>query len=277
MKHENPINMNRITHIALLLLLPITACNIDDTLYDTPHPDKGAVTVTTDCADTHRLMINETIATVRGETNVFPALLDEGNYTLTAFNTPEGMTATGGVVSVNTLPDGTLTPQPGELRSNVTQINVVKDDTLRVTLPLRQRTRRLTLKMTTEGGDASIIASTDAALTGIAPAIDVTTNKLTGTPATVKPLFTLADGVLTAEVNLLGVFPDEKQTFTITITATDGHQQILKQDLTEVLATFNQSTEPLILGATLELMLDASFGFNITDWTEGTSGTADAN
>ena len=269
--------MNRITHIALLLLLPITACNTDDALYNTPHPNKGAVTVTTDCADTHRLMINETTATVRGETNVFPALLDEGNYTLAAFNHPESMTATAGVISVNILPDGTLAPQPGELRSNVMQIDVAKDDTLRVSLPLQQRTRRLTLKMTTEGGDASIIASTDAVLTGIAPAIDVTTNKLTGTPATVKPLFTLADGMLTAELNLIGVFPDEKQMFTITITATDGQQQTLKQDLTEAFVTFNQSTEPLTLGATLELIRDASFGFNITDWTEGTSGTADAN
>lgn len=269
--------MNRITHIALLLLLPITACNIDDALYNTPHPDKGAVTVTTGCPDMHRLMINETTVTVRGETNVFPALLNEATYTLAAFNMPEGMTATGGVVSVNTLSDGTLTPQPGELRSNVMQIDVAKDDTLRVSLPLQQRTRRLTLKMTTEGGDASIIASTDAALTGIAPAINVSTNRLTGAPATVKPFFTLADGVLTAEVNLIGVFPDEKQMFTITITATDGQQQILKQDLSEVFATFNQSTEPLTLGAKLELMLDASFGFNITDWTEGRSGTADAN
>lgn len=271
------MNMNRITHIALLLLLPVTACDVDDALYDTPHPDKGAVTVTTDCAGSQRLVINNTSATVQGETNVFPALLDEDTYTLTAFNMPEGMTATGGVVSVNTLPDGTLAPQPGELRSNVTRINVVKDDTLRVILSLQQRTRRLILKLTTEGGDASVIASTDAVLKGIAPAIDASTNKLAGTPAVVKPLFTLADGVLTAEVNLLGVFPDEKQTFTITITATDGQRQILEQDLSEALATFNQYTEPLTLGAKLELMNDASLVCNITDWTEGTSGTGDAN
>lgn len=269
--------MNHKTYITLLLLLPLAACSVDNNYYHTPHPDRGAVTVRTGYTDKHSLMIGATTDAVQGEENTFSELLVEGRYTLTAFNVPEGMTAVGSVLTVNTLPDGTLTPRPGELRSNAMQINVLKDDTLHVSLPLQQRTRRLVLKLTARGGDVSTIASTEAALTGIAPAIDVRAGKLTGTPATVKPLFTLTGGVLTAELNLTGIFPDEKQMFTITLTATDGQQQTLKQDLTEALAAFNRSTEPLTLGATLELMFGASFHCNITDWAEGSSDVGEAN
>lgn len=269
--------MNHKTCITLLLLLPLTACSIDNNYYHTPHPDRGAVTVRTGYTYKHSLMIGATTDAVQGEENTFSELLAEGRYTLTAFNVPDGMTAVGSVLTVNTLPDGTLTPCPGTLMSNATEVQVVKDDTTCVSLPLQQRTRELTLKLTVKSAtDAALIDHAEAILTGIAPAIDVTSNKLTGMPAAVKPLFTLTGGVLTAELNLTGTFPDERQMLTITLTTTDGQQQTLTQDLTEVLAAFNRSTEPLTLTAGLDFMTGLVPRFNIGEWTEGEGGSGDA-
>lgn len=261
----------------LVLLLPLAAaCDRDDALYNTPHPTQGAIVLHTGHAGDYYMKVQDYCAPVPTADFHCPQLFTPGSYTLSVFTLPEGMERTGDIISIASLPDGTLTQQPGELRGNAATVSPTADDTLSVTLPLRQLTRRLTLKMKLQGGNSGIVARTEARITGIAPALDIAALTLQGAPATVCPLFARDGDMLTAELNLLGTAADARQQFTVIITATDGQQQTLTRDMTEALSAFNQGTEPMALDATLELMNGAVLDADITDWTPGGSDDADA-
>ncbi len=283
MKNNNPTNpgrrnrMDRFATLLLLLLLPLAAsCDGDDAIYDTPHPAEGAIVLHTDHAGPYYMKVQDYCTPVSETRFRCPQLFAPGSYTLSAFTLPDGMERTGDLVSITPLPDGTLTPQPGELRGNTAVVVPVADDTLSVALTLKQLTRRLTLKLKLKGGNPGIIARTEARITGIAPAIDIATLKLQGPPSSVNPVFAGEGGVLTAELNLLGTAADTQQRFTLVITATDGQQQTLERDMTEALASFNRGTDPLTLDATLELMNDMTPDAGITDWIAGGGEEADA-
>ena len=166
-------------------------------------------------------------------------------------------------------PDGVKT-------AKLSAIGIAADDTLAVTLPMKQLTRRLTLKMKLAGGNPGILAGTEASITGIAPALDIAALKLQGDPATVRPVFVREGDVLTAELNLLGTAADVRQEFIIVLIATDGQRQTLARDMTGALSDFNRGTDPMTLDATLELMNDALPDADITDWVPSGSEEGDA-
>ena len=87
----------------------LTSCVKDD-LYDTPHPDRGAVVVTTDWSgksteadipQAYTLRIGGREQNVSAATNVFDALLAPGGYGLTVYNSPEGISIDGNKATVN--------------------------------------------------------------------------------------------------------------------------------------------------------------------------------
>ena len=147
--------------IFALVTLQLTGCAKDDR-HNTPHPDRGAVRVTTDwsgCSSdasvpgSHTLRIGAESQEVTAETNTFKSLLAPGSYRLLAYNTPEGVSITGNTATVDTKDDGTLTPQPGYLFSATKELDVEADDTLKVTLPMQQHIRSLTLTLELAEGD----------------------------------------------------------------------------------------------------------------------------
>ena len=173
---------------------------VKDDLHNTPHPDKGAVRVTTDWTgrseeavqpENYLLRIGEESQEVTAETNTFKSLLAPGTYRLLAYNTPEGVSVTGNTATVDTKDDGTLTPQPGYLFSAGKELDVAADDTLKITLPMQQYIRCLTLTLQLAEGDKERIAGTAATLTGIAHSLDLTTGEQTAgqTGRTVAPEF----------------------------------------------------------------------------------------
>ena len=262
--------------LAGTLILP-TACDYDDALHNTPHPWQGVLEVHTDyTSGTYYLRAGDYRTEVPEADYVIPDFFDPGTYTFVLFNLPQGMTEQGGTLTIDPLADGTLTPQPGTLCAASTQAEVLPDDTLRITLPMPQRTRQLTLRLTVTTGDASRLSSVDAHLTGIAQSFDVATLTLGPEPADVKPVFTREGLVLTAPLNLLGVLPGETQTLTVTLTNHDGQSQTLGYDLTSLLADFNTGTTPVTLDADLQLMEEAGFDFTITGWTDGGGDSGDA-
>lgn len=285
-------------------LLQLTGCVKDD-LYNTPHPDRGAVTVTADWSgrspesvvpDSYILRIGTEEQTVSGETNAFNALFLPGSQDLLAYNLPDGITAGGTTATVNALPDGTLDPLPGYLFSAAQKLEIVKDDTLRVTLPMRQRVRELILDLKLKPGDGQRIASTSATLAGIASAIDLATGAITSTEGkSVVPVFTMAaDGsgtrlagqtprasgqpMLTATLRLMGVMPEERQLLALTLTLTDGYVKTIPADLTELLRDFNTGGDlPLTLDANLELPAGAGMNAAISDWTVVDNGDVEVH
>lgn len=270
---------------------------IEDTLHNTPHPDRGAVRVNVAEArggtgNSYFVRVGEVEESIGDGQASMATLFEPGEYTLLAHDAPAGMTVNGTTATVNVLPDGTLEPCPGELHYATTRVTVVADDTVNVTMPLPRRTRRLTLTFAITDGNPATIAAARASLTGILPAIEMLDGSPTGESATVSPVFGKSpvlsganaiprDGstaTLSAELNLLGVVEGARQIFKLVITATDGQQQTVTVDMTETLAAFNTGNSPLVLSSDLTLM--ESGEFNITDWVEGMApgeGEAEAN
>lgn len=277
-----------------VMLLLLVSCVKDD-LYNTPHPDKGAVKVTTDWTDrssdatlpdSYILRIGAQEQTGSGETNAFDALFPPGKQDLLVYHQAEGITISGTTATVNTLPGGMLEPAPGYLFSASGTLEVMKDDTLHLTVPMKQHIRRLALTLKLNPGDEQRIGSTAATLTGIASAVDLATGILIATEGkTTVPAFALgtdADApdtrssgqpALVTALRLLGIETGERQILTLVITLTDGNVQTIHTDLTEMLKDFGGTNmEPLTLDATLELPAEGSMGGTITGWTEVDNG-----
>lgn len=283
--------------LAGLALIFMTGCVKDD-LYNTPHPDRGAVVVTADWSGrssdatlpgTYVLCIGDKEQTVSAETNVFRELFLPGKQHLLIRHQPEGITVGGTTATVDTLADGTLEPMPGYLFSGTKELEIVADDTLRVTVPMQQHIRCLTLTLKLNPGDKERIRTTSATLTGIASAVDLTTGAITSTGGkTVVPAFafgtdntTRAAGqpLLVATLRLLGVMPEEKQVMTLNVTLTDGTVQTITTDLTGALKDFGTGAkmEPLTLDATLTLPAEAGFTATIGGWNVVNNGNIEVN
>lgn len=277
--------------IVALAIVQLAACVKDD-IYKTPHPNKGAVKVTTGWSsasrdvilpDNYLLQIGNKEQTVSGTTNAFATLFDEGSHNLLVYHMADGFSINGNIGTVNTLTKGTLHPQPDHLFSGTKSLDVIKDDTLRVTVPMQQHTRSLTLTLKLKSGDEQRIATTSATLTGIMSEIDLTTGEGKATNGkTTIPIFGLttievrsgesSKPVLSAPLRLLGVTTTDRQILTLVITLTDGHIQTITTDMTEALRNFGSSTNPLKLDANLELVVGGEIGGSITDWTEVDNG-----
>lgn len=278
-----------------LATLQLTGCVKDD-LYNTPHPDKGAVRVTTDWSgassdavppQSYTLRIGTREQTAGGTDNAFNALFEPGRQDLLVYHQAEGITLTGHTATVNTLADGTLEPTPGYLFSGAEELEIVKDDTLGVTVKMEQRIRSLTLALKLNPGDEERITATTATLTGIASAIDLRDGAITAAEGKAVVL-DFAPGtdagrmraggqpVLSATQRLLGAMPGEKQILTLAITLPDGYVHTLTSDLTEALKNFGEADmEPLELDATLKLPVEAGMDATITDWKEVDNGHID--
>lgn len=274
----------------------LTACVKDD-LFKTPHPTQGAMNITTDWTmhspeavlpDSYYLRIDHAEQEVTENTNVFALLLNPGKHTLLAYNTPQHMTVDASTASVNLQEDGTLEPLPGYLFTADAPIEVRADDTLRITLPMQQRTHLLTLSLKLTPGDDLLIASTAATLTGIASQVDLLTGILTGgSGANVAPDFSITSGsgmtradpepILSATLRLLGVRTDETQLFTLVVTMTNGQTQTIVTDLTELLKNLSTAVGPIQIDARLNLLVEAGVNSTITDWIVASGGESEAN
>lgn len=279
--------------VAIFAAVLLTGC-VKDELHNTPHPDKGAVIVTTDWSgisadavqpESYLLRIGETAHAVSGTTNTFKELLPEGSYSLLVHNMPHGITVSTQTATVNTLAGGTLEPQPEYLFSAVRELNVIKDDTLRVNVKMVQGVRKLTLVLKLKAGDAERIASSAATLTGIAHTVDLATGQPAAgqTGKTVVPAFAKATvtssraadiDALAATVQLAGIAGGERQLFKIIVTLTDGKTATIESDLTEALKDFGNGNLPLtlIFDAELPLPVSGVAGGTIIGWTEVEDG-----
>lgn len=299
--------------IFALAMLQLTGC-VKDELYNTPHPDKGAVQITTDWTgrssdavlpesyilhigreeqtsrntDSAKPATRSTGSeeqTVSGETNLFKSLFLPGAQSLLVYHQAEGITISGTTATVNTLEDGTLNPMPGFLFSAAKELDVPKDDTLKVTVPMMQHIRTLTLTLKLNNGDEQRIAGTTATLTGIVPSVDLATGSVTVAEGkTVVPAFILGETqvtgnpVLAASLRLLGVMTGEKQELSIAVALTNGTVQTIKTELTEKLKDFDSGEiEPLILDATLTLPAEAGISATISDWNTVNNGNITVN
>ena len=274
-----------ITYTAVLAAI-LLASRVKDELYNTPHPDSGAVVVTADWRDRNSdadipqayiLSMDGQEQEVSKETNVLNRLLSAGKYTLAAYNKPDQVTVANNTASVNATSAKHINPMPGYLFASVQDINVVADDTLRVTARMKQLIRRLNLELTATEGDYSRVQSATATLSGVASVADMATGERSAA-AQVTNTFRQDGNKFTLFFRLLGIVTTEAQTLTVDITFNNGDTQQIVSDVTESMKNFNNEAEPIKLKGNLLLPVEATVtGATITGWNEVDGGTGDAN
>ena len=270
--------------LAAALLLAAASC-VKDELHDTPHPEKGKITVTADWSyrgDGVDIPAEWTVAmgdytgTETGEAHAPEHLFEPGDYTLAAYNTPKGISIDGTTA--------TITGTPGWLFTSVQEVTVEADSDYELTAVMHQQVRQLTLVLEPTGDAAGRIESIEGSLSGAAGTLDFATG-IYGTASDVTLHFTrIAEGddagKWTATVRLLGI-TGERQTLTATLTYTDGNPRpcSLESDLTEALKDFNtDKTIPLTLYGTIaETPDEAGVTAGITDWRPGNNGGEDVD
>lgn len=275
---------NRLSLMIIGTAMLLTACDVKDPIYETEHPDKARITVTTTWqgidqgikpAEYYAAYGREELKAAQ-DTYTFPNLLDPGSYTMYFYNKPDGL-AIGGTTAT-----AAYTSPIGWLFTGKLVETVDADMEYNFTVPMKQQVRALTLVITPEGGTADKIESITASLSGVAGTLDID-NDTHGLPSNVALSFTkitegMDAGKWSATVRLLGVAGSEqKLTGTITFTGGSPGDMPLESDLSTKLAQFNTNKkEPLVLGGqTVETPTGAGFTATITDWTKVTgNGTA---
>ena len=276
------------TILATALLFSLGGC-VKDELHDTPHPDKGIVAVSIDLpqgasGEDYTVEIDGTTADGKEGHYTVSDPLPPGEYTVLAYNTPQGFTVTDGIARVERT-DGTaraltdfIYPLPDYLYSGTERITGVADDTLRMNLDVVQRVRDLHIELTVTEGDPERIAAITGTLSGVAEAYDLRNETLYGEAGSTRPTFTRSGDKVSADLRLLGVLGDA-QTLTLVLTFTDGQTLTVESDMTEVLSGFGEGdmTQTFAIEGGLRTPLEAGFSATITDWEVVDEGRIDVN
>ena len=272
----------------------LLASCVKDELHNTPHPDKGKITVSADWSDRGEgvdipaewtVTMGDYTGTVTGETHTPDYLFESGNYTLAAYNTPENITISGTTATVvQETGNGTyISNAPGWFFTSVQEASIEADTDYELTAAMLQQMRELTLVIEPTGDAADRIESIEGSLGGAAGTMDFATGTY-GAASDVALHFTKITegddaGKWTATVRLLGIAGD-LQRLTATLTYSNGNPQPteLESDLTAALVDFNSDkTEPLTLGGTIaETPTEAGVEAGITDWEKIDGGGVDA-
>ena len=289
--------MKKIYTIILTALL-LSSC-VKDTLYDTPHPDHGMISVTADWSArgegidipaTWTVTMGDYTGTETSATHAPDHLFDPGSYTLAVWNPAEEITVSGTTATVaaatgNDAGAGAfISNAPGWLFTSVQQVLIEKDTDYPLTAAMKQQVRELTLVVEPTGDAAGRITEIVAHLTGAAGTLDFATDTYGAASNVVLPFTKITEGddagKWKATVRLLGVTGTE-QLLTGEIRYADGNPTptTLKSDLTEALKEFNTGkSASLTLGGTLvETPEETEFsGFEITGWETVEGGDASA-
>lgn len=292
-KEEQTMNKTTYIHKTIFALaavvLSLTSCGVKDELFNTPHPDKGAVILTADwserssaCAAPTEYTLYHTCCETESYTmdgtvpDCVPSLFAEGTHTLVAHNSADKITIDGLTATVATVKEGHIDPMPGYLLAAVQEITAVKDDTVRVTLLMRQRVYDMRIELTVTEGDTEQIASVTGTLTGVATAFDLVEQKLTGAEASALLPFSRSGNKLTADARLLG-FIGTTPAFTLEVRFADGRTQTVRNDrFADAVKEFGSDmTEPFVLTNNLNLPVEAGMEATIEDWKPGNDGGED--
>lgn len=280
--------------MAGMAVVVLLASCVKDDLYNTPHPDKGAVVITTDWTealaestvpDTYLLRMDDGKAVqASGETTVYSDLLAPGAHTLLIYNEPEGIMVEGNTASID-LKDRMLVPLPDYLFSAEKQLDVMQDDTLRITIPMQRRLCPIILSLDLNGENADEIAKIEATLSGMAGSVDLSTGTPGGEGLTARLDVREAEAktrsteavALEMKCRVTGTAQGERQILTVKVTMEDGYVSTITSDLTEHLKDLNADMEPVRLEGSIEAPQDGHFSGTIEDWQPGNADGEDVD
>ena len=273
--------------ITFVAVFSLTGC-VKDELYNTPHPDKGAIVVQMDWSnllpeavpESYVIRVDDYEQTVSGSTNTVERLSEPGEHTLTVYNKPQGITINGDIASVNEIIGGRavgsrVEPLPDYLFSISETVDVNKDDTLRITVKPRLWVRQANVALTVAEGDYQRIVAVTSTLMGVEQSVNIRTGERQGTAVIVNNNFTVADEKCNTSFRLMGIVPTEHQTLTVNIVFSNGETQTIESDLSEQMAAFHDDNAPLTLTGSLNLPVEAGATGSISDWIVVDNGTTD--
>ena len=279
--------------VASLMVLSLTSCVKKDIFY-TPHPDKGAVVVTadwteapseTDVPQAWSFCINGgEVYQSAHPSQCYPELLAPGKYTLLVYNEPQGFTLNGTTAVVDSYSDGLLVAQPEYLYSATRELEVLKDDTLRVTVPMKRLLSAVSMKVTLDGGNADNVADIEASLSGVSGSGELATGEISESPQAVRLDVKTAETAsragagkeLELKCRILGVCVGYGQTLTVKIKNKDGHISSVTSDVTEELEKVNTDKQPVELEGSVSVSQDGHFSGTIDNWEIVSGGDVEA-
>ena len=270
----------------------LTASCVKDTLYNTPHPGHGKITVTADWSArgegidipaTWTIAMGDYTGTETAATHAPDHLFAPGSYTLVAWNPAEGITVSGTTATVapasGSQTTGTFIDNaPGWFFTHTEQVTIEKDTDYPLTAAMKQRVRELQLELEVTQGRPELIQSVTATLSGIAGAFDMARGQTTGEPTSTVFSFTRDGSRLTADARLLGTM-GAVQTMVLDIVFVDGGRtQRTEVDLTEAMKDFNDDmTTAYRVTGTLETPVGMEeCNAEITGWESVEGGDASA-
>lgn len=260
--------------LAMAALLTVAACDVNDPIFNTPHPDRGAVILATDWTAraegvtipaSFTVELNGTTAVVSSNLSALPGLFAPGAARLCAWNTPEGFIIADGKATL-------FTSQADWLFSGSADITVTADDSLRASLSMHQRMRLLRFELTVTEGEYDRITSISATLSGIATTVDLRTGTLTDATATLSIPLTRTGNKITGEARLPGISATAAQELSVTLSF-EGNEpppQTTRSDLSAQLADFNDGRlSAIILTGNLRSPISVDTGSTVIDWASG--------
>lgn len=257
MKINNKYKGKTLHYALISAVMLIFASCVKHDIYNTDHPDKGALVVTADFSNRSSeanvpanyfialssgeewgdaVIVNE----VQGTTNVFSKLLDPMTYNLLVYNAPEGITVTGTVATVNSVQTKSrasgyeIEPTPDYLFGSYQQISIAEDDTTWVVAKMKQYVKLLNVTLKVKSGNYERIAKVECSLDGVVTSVDLATGLLGESSAIVSNTMNVDDNYLTTFFRLLGVNTSEKQILTVKITYTNGDEEVIESDISDV-------------------------------------------
>ncbi|MCD8045030.1 MAG: hypothetical protein LUH10_18525 [Tannerellaceae bacterium] len=280
------------------LLISFSGC-ISDPIYNTDHPDKAKVKISTDWNDRGTDVDKPSgyiisAATVKEEvtadTYTLTTLLDPGNHLFYLYNSVTQIPVTDGIAKVNTITgpqksDGLfIEPLPGWLFTGIVETALEADSEKILSAVMHQQVRQLTLLLDAEGGMAANITSIEGYLTGVAGEFYIESNMHSESSNVTLDFSRIAGGTdagkWSATVRLLGIIPGQEQKLigTIRVGSNSSIDMVLESDLSPDLVDFNSNKKiPLKLGGEIiEVPTGAGFTATIKEWQKvnGGSGTA---
>lgn len=273
--------------IPALAAMMLSSC-VKDELYNTPHPDTGAVNVTADwraisseasIPDTYYIVVADMKQAATGVTNTLDRTLPPGQYEILLHNTPSGMTVVGDNATVNaTRADGSIEAMPDYLFAGSRNDLMIRPDaSTDITVAMNQYVRRLNIELSVIEGDHTRIASVTGTLSGAESQINIRNGRRAEVPATVSGVFAQSGPTMTLSYNLLGLVHSSGSKLLTTLTFTDGHVQTIESDLASLLPDFHDDTEPVTLNASLSVPVRSGMSATITDWHKADGGNVDAH
>lgn len=262
-----------ITLLCVCVTLFLAGCDVKDPIYNTPHPDKGAIMITADWTQRGEGIATPSEYTTEAAGTSFTlhepvaaltGLFVPGRTELFGYNPAEHVTVKDGVATVGNDPDnaGMQHPEPGVLLGGTVTADVVANDTVSVVLPMRQLFRKIAFEMTVVHEER--IDRIEAKLGGVAPSVDLRTGEVTGDAATVPIPFVRLEGKLVGAVWVPGLIQGVIHIMDVSLTYRDGTKEWIQTDISEMFKDFNaDKLHPMLITGDIHRPINSETGGTI--------------